>query len=298
MPCGVVSCDSEVNCKSVDENGHANRSIGIIAGNGSFPIRFARNAKEAGFRVVVLAHENETDCVIENIADHVSWIKVGQVGRIISVFKEQKITSVAMVGGINRVRTFRDVHLDARGAVLLAKLRSTKDDIIMRGIASELATEGIEVVDSTLFCRDALINEGGITKKKPTTDELKDINVGVAAICAMSEQHIGQLVVVKQGVIVAVEAVEGSDATILRGGELGGQGTVVVKCAKPSQDMRFDVPTIGLKTIETMKVAKASVLALEAQRCLILDREQVIEAANEAGISIVGCRVANDLLEE
>ena len=238
--------------------------------------------------MVVIAHENETDKSIENIADYVTWIKVGQVGRIISVFKEQSVTSVAMVGGINRVRTFRDVHLDARGMMLLAKLRSTKDDIVMRGIASELESEGIEVVDSTLFCKDLLVEAGVLTERKPTPQELNDIEAGVLALCAMNAQHIGQLVVVKQGVIVAVEAVEGSDATILRGGQLGGSDTVIVKCSKLSQDMRFDVPTIGLKTIESMKQVRASVLALEAHKCLMLDKELVIESANDAGISIVG----------
>jgi hypothetical protein len=264
-------------------------SIGIIAGNGTFPIRFAKNAKSAGYRVVAVCHSNETLPEIEQCVDSATWIKVGQLGKIVDTFKHEQVSQVAMVGGISRVRAFRDVSLDARGALLLAKLRTAKDDTIMRGIADELEREGVKVVESTLFCQDALVEKGVLTKRAPSVDELNDIAVGVEAIKAMSDQHIGQLVVVKDGVVVAVEAVEGSDAAILRGGELGGAGTVVVKYAKLNQDMRFDVPVAGLKTIEGMRSVGARVLALETGRCLLLDREELIELANKYQISIIGC---------
>ena len=159
----------------------------------------------------------------------------------------------------------------------------------MRGIAEELEKEGICVVPCTLYLSRCLAREGLYTKSAPTEEEWSDISVGIDAIRAMSSQDIGQLVVVREGVMVAVEAVEGTDRTIARGGELGGKGSVVVKFAKPTQDMRFDVPTIGERTIQSLVKAKARVLALEAGRCLVLDEEKVVAAANRAGIAIVGC---------
>ena len=170
----------------------------------------------------------------------------------------------------------------------MAKLRSTKDDIIMRGIAGELESEGISVESCTMFCKEWLVEKGVLTKSTPSKDENEDIEIGVEALSKLGDLHIGQLVVVREGVVVAVEAVEGSDATIKRGGELGKKGTVVVKFSKPTQDMRFDVPTVGLKTIETLREAGARVLALEANKSIILDKPEVVAAANKAKISIVG----------
>ena len=267
----------------------SDKAVGVIAGNGSFPLRFAKEAKDHNCRVVAVCHLDETSREIEGLVDKAEWIKVGQLGKIISTFKSAGVEHVAMAGGIDRVRLFGGVKLDARGAALILKLRSTKDDTIMRGIADELAKEGIEVIDCTVFLRDCLVEEKIYTKAKPSSEELEDIAVGVQAIDAMRGQHIGQVVVVRDGVVVAVEAVEGTDATIKRGGELGGKGGVVVKFAKPDQDMRFDVPTIGVKTIHTMIEAKAKVLALEAGRSLLLDEEEVVALANKNKIAVVGC---------
>lgn len=263
--------------------------IGVIAGNGPFPIRFVQEARAHGREVVAVCHRGETS---EEIAQHVDvlhWVKVGELGKLISAFKSEGVREVAMAGGINRVNHFGDVKLDARGASLMLKLRSTKDDVIMRGIADELAREGIEVISCTTFLSDSLVREGVLTKAKPSDDEREDIRVGVAAIEAMSAQDIGQTVVVRQGVVVAVEAVEGTDAAIRRGGDLGGKGVVVVKFAKPTQDMRFDVPTIGVKTLEVMKESGARVLAVEAGRTLIMDEAEMVAVANKSKITILGC---------
>lgn len=263
--------------------------IGLIAGNSSFPRVFISGAHAAGRPVVAVCHRGETE---EDIAERVSvatWIRVGELGRVIEFFKENGIREAVMAGGINRVKLFGGVKLDARGAALLLRLRSTKDDVIMRGIADELLREGIEIIESTRYLADSFIKIGSLTSSKPTEEELRDIDVGREAIRAMGSQDIGQLVVVRDGVIVAVEAVEGSDAAIRRGGELGGKGTVVVKYAKPSQDMRFDVPIVGFRTLRTMIEAKARVLALEAGRCLVLDSTEVIALADRHGIAIVGC---------
>lgn len=263
--------------------------IGVIAGNGPFPLHFAREAHRAGRDVVVVAHIGETTPELTAEVEYLRTIKVGELGKIISTFQDLKVKEVAMAGGISRIKLFGGVKLDARGAALLARLRSAKDDVIMRGIAEELLAEGIEVVSCTMFLSECLAKEGLLTKSAPTEEEWEDIRVGTAAIQAMSSQDIGQLVVVREGVVVAVEAVEGTDKTILRGGELGGKGTVVVKFAKPTQDMRFDVPTIGERTLKTLIQAKARVLALEAGRTLVLDEKKVVEIADKAGIAIVGC---------
>lgn len=262
--------------------------IGVIAGNGSFPFYFSRDAIRHGHRVIVVAHRGETDDSIEQYVHSCTWIRVGELGRLIETFRAAGVREVAMAGGINRVRLFGGVKLDARGAALLYKLRSAKDDVIMRGIADELANEGMEVIPCTRYLQDCLAREGALTASTPTTEELADIDVGVAALRAMSAQDIGQLVVVREGVVVAVEAVEGSDRTILRGGELGGKGAVVVKCAKPTQDMRFDVPTIGERTVQTMIRANIRVLAIEAGRCLILEEPRVRALADRHSIAVVG----------
>jgi len=260
----------------------------MIAGNGTFPFYFAREAHRNGRSVVAVAHLGETFPELEAYVESTTWIKVGQLGRLIDAFKSAGVKQVAMAGGINRVKLFGGVKLDARGAALIYRLRSAQDDVIMRGIAQELEGEGIEVVPCVIYLGDCLAKEGVLTKLKPTLEERRDIDLGVAAIRSMSAQDIGQLVVLRDGVIVAVEAVEGSDATIRRGGELGGRGTVVVKCAKPTQDMRFDVPTIGERTIRTMAEAGSKVLAVESGRCLILDEGRVRDLAESKGISVVG----------
>ena len=263
--------------------------IGLIAGNSSFPIKFIEGANKQDFGVVAVCHSGETQPEVEGLASVCEWIKVGQLGKLITVFKENGITQAAMAGGINRVKLFGGVKLDMRGAALLARLRSAKDDVIMRGIAEELQSEGIEIIDSTRFMQDCIIPEGWFVGKELCPEVKQDIQIGVDAIASMSSQDIGQTVVVKEGVVVAVEAVEGTDAAIRRGGELGGAGAVVVKFAKTTQDMRFDVPTIGPRTIETMASVKASVLAVESGRCLLLDEEETLALAQKHNITLVGC---------
>lgn len=264
--------------------------IGMIAGNGTFPLRFVESAKREGYDVVAVAHKGETDPAIEKAVKQVVWIKVGELGKIISTFIDARVHEAVMAGGINRVNFFGGVKLDARGMALISRIRSTKDDAIMRGVAEELEREGVKMISCVRFMQEWLVKEGVLTVSGPTAEETEDIQVGKAAIAAMNEQHIGQTVVVREGVITAVEAVEGTDAAILRGGELGGKGAVVVKFAKPSQDIRFDVPTIGLRTIKILDKVGARVLALEAGRTLMIEPEEVIALANRKGISIVGCK--------
>lgn len=262
--------------------------VGIIAGSGEFPVMFCKRAKEHDCKSVVVAHEGETDKSIEDHADQFTWIKLGQLGKLISFFKANDVKAVVMAGGISRVKHFGDLKLDLKGVTFLAKTRSTKDDVVMRGIASELESEGIEVVSCLSFFSESTINKGIFVGKAISKEEKKDIDVGIEAIKAMSSQDIGQLVVVKQGVVVAVEAVEGTDATIVRGGQLAGEGSVVVKFTKPTQDLRFDVPTIGVETIKTLNTAKVRVLALEAGKNLVLDLQGVLNEAKSTNLTIIG----------
>lgn len=287
-----VASSSFNGIQSLDSISFNKPTLGLIAGNGQFPFEYIRSANKAGHPIIAVCHTGETDPQIDRIAHSVVWIKVGELGKLIDTFVTNGVKQVAMAGGINRVRLFGGVKLDVRGLKLLAKIKSTKDDLIMRGIAEELKSEGIEVIESTRFLQESIATEGVMTRSCPSHSEREDITIGVDAIKAMSSQHIGQLVVIRDGVIVAVEAVEGTDAAILRGGSLGGAGTVVVKFAKTTQDMRFDVPTIGAKTIETMASVKGRVLAIEAGRTLIMDKEKTINLADKYGISIVGCEPA------
>ena len=264
------------------------KRIGIIAGSSSFPLMFARAAQQNGFSVVACCHRGETSPEMGEIVEQAVWIKLGELGRIIETFKNAGVKQVALAGGINRVKLF-GVKLDARGMKLITRLKSVKDDIIMRGIADELMSEGIEVIECTRFMEDQLAKEGVLTSRSPSAEEIKDIEIGVEAVRVLSSQDIGQTVIVKEGVIIAVEAVEGTDRTIKRAGELGGADAIVVKFSKTTQDLRFDVPTIGIKTISSMIEAKAKVLAIEAGRSLILDQEEVIQLANRNKISIIVC---------
>jgi len=265
------------------------KTIGLIAGNGSLPLEFIKKANSEGCKVFSVCFQDEANPEVEQLSERASWIKVGQFGKLISFLKESGVSEAVMLGGISRVRLFGNAGLDTRGALLIARVRSMKDDVIMRGVAEELAGEGIEVLPCTTYLENCLVPQGILTRKNLSKDQSRDIEVGIAAIKAMSGQDIGQTVAIREGVIVAVEAVEGTDEAIRRGGQLGGKGTVIVKFAKPNQDMRFDIPTVGLRTIDSMISVGAEVLALEAGRCILVERDEVIKKADKAGIVIVGC---------
>lgn len=263
------------------------QKIGLIAGNGTFPIAFARAAKQKGMQVIAVAHEGETLPELAQWVDGIFWIKVGQLGKLISIFKEQGVKDALMAGGIKKTRLFDGGMPDLRGMALLAKMVYKKDDSILRAVAEELESEGITIRESTLYLDSILASPGVLTKRKPSKDEQKDIDFGWQMAKEVGKLDIGQTVVVKDQAILAVEAIEGTDEAIRRGGLLCGQGAVVVKVCKPQQDLRFDLPAIGTQTIQTMKQVKAACLALEAGKTIIIDREAVVRDANAAGITIV-----------
>jgi DUF1009 family protein len=268
--------------------------IGLIAGNGTFPIAFARAAKEKGMQVVAVAHEGETLPELANLVDVIFWVKVGQLGKIISIFKEQGITDVLMAGGIKKTRLFSGNIPDLRAIAMFAKMIHKKDDSILRAVAKELESEGITVRESTLYLDNIVASPGIFTKRKPSKEEQKDIEFGWQMAKEVGRLDIGQTVVVKDQAVLAVEAIEGTDEAIRRGGLLCGKGAVVVKVCKPQQDLRFDLPAIGTQTIKTMEQVKASCLAVEAGKTIIIDREAVVHDADQAGIAIVAMHDTKD----
>lgn len=263
--------------------------IGIIAGGGQFPLLFAQAAKAQGRAVVVVGHRNETDTRLEDIADFFCWVKLGQLGKIIKFFKEHAVREAAFLGTITKTKIFSEVWPDLKGLSLWNKIDIKHDDSILRAIAQTLEEEGIQVVDSTLYLQDLLFPAGVLTKKKPSAAQMADIRFGWGMGREIGRLDIGQCVVVRDGTVLAVEAIEGTDAAIKRGGALGRKKAVVVKVKKPGQDFRFDLPAIGPKTIASMVEVQAAVLAVEAGQALLFDRAEVLRLADGAGIAIVGC---------
>jgi DUF1009 family protein len=262
--------------------------IGLIAGNGRFPIIFAENARRLGYVVSAVAHIGETEPELERHVERIHWIKIGQLNKLIKAFKEDGVRQAVMLGGIKKTHVFTTVRPDFRTLAIASRLRAFKDDAILREFAAELEGEGIRIRESTFGLNGILVEDSPLTKRRPTKKEWDDIRYGWDVAREVGRLDIGQCVVVKDRVIVAVEAVEGTDQAIRRGGELAGEGAVVVKRCKPQQDLRFDLPAVGPKTIQTMASVGAMVLAVEAGRSVLLDRQEMIERADRAGIAVVG----------
>ncbi|MCH6556656.1 MAG: UDP-2,3-diacylglucosamine diphosphatase LpxI [Nitrospirae bacterium] len=262
--------------------------IGLIAGNGRFPIIFAQNAKRLGYSVSAVAHIGETAAELEEHVERIHWIKIGQFNKLIRVLKEDGVRQAVMLGGIKKTHVFTTVLPDFRALSVASRLRQLKDDAILREVAAELESEGIHIRESTFGLRGILVEEGPVTRRSPSPKEWEDLRYGWEVAREIGRLDIGQCVIVKDRVLVAVEAVEGTDEAIRRGGALAGDATVVVKRSKPQQDLRFDLPAVGPATIETMVSVKASALAVEAGRSVMLDREAMLANAERAGITIVG----------
>ncbi|MGM0417624.1 MAG: LpxI family protein [Thermodesulfobacteriota bacterium] len=265
-----------------------NKKIGLIAGNGQFPLIFAEKAVAEGFTVYVCAFKSEADPGIENYAEDILWIHVGQVKKIIRFFSKNSVDNAVMLGGIKKTRLFFDVRPDSLAIKALAKISSTHDDNILRKFSSIMEENGIIIRSSSSVVPDFLAQSGIWTKRKPSVDELKDIFLGYTAAKKIGEADIGQTVVVSGGSIIAVEAVEGTDETVKRGGLLSPGGGVVVKTSKPDQDMRFDIPSVGPDTLAVMKEAGIYVLAVESGRTNVLDCEKMVALADQWKMSVIG----------
>jgi len=262
--------------------------IGLIAGNGVFPLLFARTARAEGLGIVAVAHEGETPAELEQCVDHLTWIKVGQLDTIIRTFQGHGVRRAVMAGGIRKAALMEHFAPDERGTRFLGRLTQWSDDALLRGVAEELEGEGIAVVESTLFLASLLAAGGPLTPREPDAAQWADIRYGLAVAKGIGAWDIGQTVVVKSRMVLAVEALEGTDAALRRGGALGRGDAVAVKVSKPGQDLRFDVPAIGPATVGVCREAGIGVLALEAGKVLLLEREALLNQAAAADLAIVG----------
>jgi len=272
--------------------------IGLIAGNGKFPFLVLDAARAQGYDVVVAAIKEETFPEIESHgAAAVHWLSLGELSKLIETFQQAGVRRAIMAGQVKHKQIFSSIRPDWKLAKLLLSLTTRNTDSLLGAIAKVLSDEGITLESSTWLLEPLLVKSGVRTKREPTDQERKNIDYGRAVATQLAQHDIGQTVVIAESACVAVEAMEGTDATIERAGQimrsldsdastLSGALTVV-KIAKPKQDMRFDVPVVGLKTIETMQSAGASCLALDAGKCLLLDGQKIIDAANAAEIAIV-----------
>jgi len=272
--------------------------IGLIAGNGTFPFLVLDAARAQGYEVVVVAIKEEAFPEIEDRgATSVHWLSLGEFSKLIETFQREGVRRVIMAGQVKHKQIFSAIRPDWRMAKLLLSLATRNTDSLLGAVAKALAEEGITLENSTRLLEPLLVKSGTLTRRGPTEQERKDIDYGRAVARQLAQHDIGQTVVIAETACVAVEAMEGTDATIERAGRIMGslhgdastlsRALTVVKIAKPNQDMRFDVPVIGVKTIEVMQAAGATCLALDAGKCLLLDGEKILDAANAAGIAVL-----------
>jgi len=261
--------------------------LGLIAGNGKFPFLVVEGARRAGVEVAVAAIREETDPEIEKVADRVAWVGIGQLGRMIRFFKREGVEKAIMAGQVKHVQIFSGALPDVRMLKMLLSLPRRNTDALIGGVAAELAREGIELIDSTYFLKDQLPAEGVLTRRAPSASERADIEYGLEVAREIARLDLGQTIVVRARACVAIEAMEGTDETVRRAGRLARGRLTVVKVAKPNQDMRFDVPVVGLPTVETMAEAGATCLCLTAGKTLIFDREEMLRLAERHRIAVV-----------
>lgn len=260
--------------------------LGLIAGNGNFPLIFTKQAKKKGEKIVAVALYDETDKSIETLADKTYWINVGQLSKLIDILKKENIQKCVMAGQVKHTKLF-SVKPDLKAIALLAKLKSKTADSILSAVCGELLKHGIEFLPSNIYLSDFIVKKGNITKIKPAKEQTGDIEFGYKIAKEIAGLDIGQTVCVKDKSIIAAEAMEGTDECIRRAGKITGNFTVV-KVARPKQDMRFDIPVIGLKTVETLKESNAAVLAVEAGKTLVMEPAEIIKKAEEYKICITG----------
>jgi DUF1009 family protein len=261
--------------------------LGLIAGNGKFPFLVLEGAKRAGSSVAVAAIREETDPAIEALAERLTWVGIGQLGKLLRFFKDEGVEKAIMAGQVKHVQIFSRAIPDMRTLKMLLRLPRRNTDALIGAVAGELASEGIELIDSTYFLKDQLPPAGTLTKRQPDDGERADIEYGLEIAHEIARLDLGQTIVVRDRACVAIEAMEGTDAVIRRAGKLVKGRLTVVKIAKPDQDMRFDVPVVGLPTIESMIESRATCLCLTAEKTLMFDQEKMIDLADKNRIALV-----------
>lgn len=264
------------------------KKIGLIAGNRRFPLIFAEAAKKHGNFIAAVAIKGDTSPKLKKLVDKIYWLKLSEFRRMFDIFKSEGITEVVMAGQISPYRLFsRDVSESEDIKKLLACIKDKKADTIFGAVARELSNSGLELIDSTTFIKDFLPAKATLTKREPDSQEWEDIRFGLELAKQIAYLDIGQTVAVKDKAIVAVEALEGTDNLIRRAGMITRGKATVVKVSKPKQDVRFDIPVVGLNTVKNLVKAKASCLAIEAGKTIFIDKQDSIKLADKKGISIV-----------
>jgi UDP-2,3-diacylglucosamine hydrolase len=262
--------------------------LGLIAGNGVFPLEVAKAARRRGIRVIALAHSGETDPALADLADEITWIKVGELQRMVEVFKRAGVQQAAMAGGITRSRLATSFAPDARALAMLARIGRFSDDAVLRGVAAEIEADGIIVIDPVPMLDDVLAGAGVQAGPEPSAAQLRDLRLAFDIARTVGRFDIGQTVAIRDGVVAAIEAIEGTDAALRRAAALAGPGLVVAKVAKPAQDLRFDRPAIGPATIELLSEIGAALLGVEARKAMMLERERTLDRAHALGVTVYG----------
>jgi DUF1009 family protein len=266
--------------------------LGLLAGNGRFPFLVLDAARAQGHDVTIIAIKEETFTELNDAAKRhasaIHWISLGQLGACIRLLKEAGVATAVMAGQVKHTKIFGGIVPDLTFIAVLKKLTSKNTDGLIGAVANVMKDNGIELIDSTALLTPLLARGGVLTRRKPTEDEQRDFDFGYRMADAIAALDIGQTIAVKHQAVVAVEAMEGTDEVIGRAGHLAGPGVRIIKVAKPTQDMRFDVPVVGFTTIQAMRVAGASALSIDAGKTLVLDGDAVFASADEAGITIVG----------
>jgi DUF1009 family protein len=263
-------------------------NIGLIAGNNRFPFLVAQEIKRSGDRVICIALKEEADQNLEKICDKTYWLSVGKFQKIIDALKSENVKTVIMAGQVKHVKIYSAISMDLRSIKVMGSLINKKTDTILKTIADEFEKDGMHLTASHAYLKHLLAPKGLIVGKKLSSDENKDVEFGYKIAKGIAALDIGQTVVVKDKSVLAVESVEGTDECIKRAYALGGKNSIVVKVAKPNQDFRFDVPVIGLSTIDNLKENKVRAMAIESGVTLILDKDELIEKAKKLGATIIG----------
>jgi len=263
------------------------KTIGLIAGGGKLPLLFAQRAKKAGHSLVTVAVKGAASPSLIRLSDAIHWVSIGQVGSLISFFKRQGVRQAVFHGKVSHASLFKGLRLDWTALKLWASLKDRSGESLLKALAGELGKSGVKVLDGRSLMKDLLAPKGTLTRTKPSKEELKAATRALGQAKILAKSGIGQSLLVKKGAVVAVEGMEGTDVAIRRAGKVAGPGVLLAKTASPNHDWRFDIPTFGPKTLESLAKAKARGVVLEADRCFLLDREAVARAADRQRMFIL-----------
>ncbi len=262
--------------------------IGLIAGNGKLPLLLAKNIRACGHRLVAIAFYEETRKDLENYVDSIHWVNIGELGKTIDLLRQEKVKKAVLIGGVPKTHFFSQAKPDLRALKVLLRLPHRQDDTILRAVAEEIESEGIKIISPLPFLAEYIAPRGVWTKRQPSEREKRDLIFGQKIARQIGGLDLGQTIVVKNEMVLAVETIEGTDQAIRRGAKLGRGDVMVIKMAKPYQDMRLDLPVVGLQTIKTLIKSGATALAVEAGKTIVMNKDEVIKQADENNLCLLG----------